>query len=294
MIAQLDIYLNAAAPSLPLPVWDAFVGSPSHLRIFNVPQNIGSWRLTKIYVSVKYPDNAIRSVECTKHVGGRIWSATVSGCSTPGFAERGYEIQADGVDEHGEPVTGYVLGAGDVFIRDRDGTITVGGTSYYYHFLDDVPSAPKKCDTCVIDGVLKWYNGTAWQGFDNPAALPYKYVDASTQANYPTMVDIADRTVTKYAYDTGDVFEEPIGVFFPQYAAGKVRDFVLMLDITGSGSVKPMIFPIVDGMAEANVEYLTEDGQWPSIEVGKTLMYFSEVVPHTFLVKAVKVSDTTF
>lgn len=292
MIGTIDIEVNAAHPSMPLSELCAFVGSPSQVRVRNVPRGIGNWKLTAVYLAVNYPDNTVQAPSCV--LTGGIWTATIPGSTATGISSNGFQVLADGVDEHGDAVTGYVLGAGDVRILDRDGTVTVGGTSYYYHFLDDVPSAPKKCDTCVIDGVLKWYNGTAWQTFDNPAALPYKYVDASTQADYPTMVDLADRTVTKYAYDTGDVFEGPISVFFPPYAAGKVRDFALMLDITGSGSVKPLVFPVVDGFAEANVEYLTEDGQWPSIEVGKTLMYFSEVMPHTFLVKAVKVSDTTF
>ena len=171
MIATIfDIWLNAANPSLPLRPMCAHVGSPSQLRIHNVPRDIGAWQLRKLYFRVKYPDNSIVSVECTRHGGGRVWSATVAGCSVSGHSGRGYEITADGVDERGNPVTGYVLGVGDVDILGRDGTVTVGTKSWYYHFLDDVPDLPQKCDTCVIDNVLKWYDGTAWQPFASGGA----------------------------------------------------------------------------------------------------------------------------
>ena len=163
MIGTIDIEVNAAHPSMPIPELCAFVGSPSQVRIRNVPRGVGNWKLTAVYLAVNYPDNTVQAPSCV--LTGGIWTATIPGSTATGMSGNGFQVLADGVDEHGDAVTGYVLGAGDVRILPRDGTITVGETAYYYHFLDAVPIAPKKCDTCIIGGVLKWYDGTAWQTF---------------------------------------------------------------------------------------------------------------------------------
>jgi hypothetical protein len=153
---------------MPLSELCAFVGSPSQVRIRNVPRGVGNWKLTTVYLAVNYPDNTVQAPSCV--LTGGIWTATIPGSTATGMSGNGFQVLADGVDEHGDVVTGYVLGAGDVRILPRDGTITVGETAYYYHFLDAVPISPKKCDTCIIGGVLKWYDGTAWQTFADGGA----------------------------------------------------------------------------------------------------------------------------
>lgn len=57
MIGTIKIQLNAAHPNLALQPLYAFVGSPSNLRIIDVPKKIGNWQITEVYVSYNYPDN---------------------------------------------------------------------------------------------------------------------------------------------------------------------------------------------------------------------------------------------
>ena len=47
---------------------------------------------------------------------GNIWVGTVEGSPTAGSCTNGYTVLADGIDENGNPVSGYVLGRGDVEI----------------------------------------------------------------------------------------------------------------------------------------------------------------------------------
>jgi hypothetical protein len=57
MIATVDISIQAANPSMPLFPMRAFEGSPSSIRIRNVPKRIGDWVIDKVYFAVTYPDN---------------------------------------------------------------------------------------------------------------------------------------------------------------------------------------------------------------------------------------------
>lgn len=66
-----------------------------------------------------------------------MYVATVEGSTLPGKSYFGYSITADGIDENGNSVTGYVLGKGDVEILDADGEIIPGETTYYVHLLDE-------------------------------------------------------------------------------------------------------------------------------------------------------------
>ena len=170
MIGTIDVEINAAHPEMPLAEFAAFVNSPSHVRVRNVPRGVGNWQITAVYLSVNYPDNSLPSVSLT-HVGA-LWTGTIGGSAVAGRSVNGYQITADGVDEDGNPIIGYVLGVGNVYILNRDGSITVGETTYYLHLLDDVPTKPKKSDVCKIDGTLKWYDGTAWQQFGAAVVPP--------------------------------------------------------------------------------------------------------------------------
>ena len=163
MIGTIDVEINAAHPAMPLAEFAAFVNSPSHVRVRNVPRGVGAWSITAVHVVVSYPDNSIRSTACA-HVGA-LWTCTIPACALDGKVENGFQVIADGVDENGNAITGYVLGLGDVCVLKRDGTVTVGKTSYYYHFLDEVPEHPQVADVCVIGGQLKWYDGEDWIAF---------------------------------------------------------------------------------------------------------------------------------
>lgn len=161
MIAVINVEIQAANPSMPLFPWRAYVNSPSSLRIRNVPRRVGNWNIDKVYVSAAYPDNSIKSAECVL-VGG-IWVCTIAGSTSTGFSQNGYTIYADGKDENGNEVTGYILGKGDITILEADGTITPGETFYYVHMLSAQPTAPKDGDLWQLSGT--WYiyqDGTSY------------------------------------------------------------------------------------------------------------------------------------
>ena len=122
MIGTIDVNVQAAKPGFPLAPVRAFVSSPSSLRIRNVPRRIGEWEITSVRVSVDYPDGTTASVDCVQIAG--VWVGTIRGCAVPGNALRGFRVTADGVDERGEDVTGYVLGVGDVEILNRENAVT--------------------------------------------------------------------------------------------------------------------------------------------------------------------------
>ena len=161
MIAVVSVEIQAANPSMPLFPWRAYLNSPSSLRIRNVPRRVGNWNIDKVYVSAAYPDNSIKSANCVL-VGG-VWVCTIAGSTSTGFSQNGYTIFADGKDENGNEVTGYVLGKGDITILEADGTITPGEDTYYVHMLSAQPSAPKEGDLWQLSG--SWYiyqDGTAY------------------------------------------------------------------------------------------------------------------------------------
>ena len=66
-------------------------------------------------------------------VGG-VWVGTVEGSSATGSYTNGYTVLANGTDENGNPVSGYVLGRGDVEILKEDGTPIADDPT---HFVTD-------------------------------------------------------------------------------------------------------------------------------------------------------------
>jgi len=168
MIGNLTVNISAKDPTKKCETLRAFVGSPSNVRIVGVPPGIGKWKLTKVYFTVNYPDNQSVSKECTAGVG--VYVATVPGSSLPGTSLLGYSVKADGTDESGSPVVGYVLGKGDVEISDADGTVTAGETTHYVHVLASCPENPQEGDAYVENGTWKCYNGTAWTALGGVSA----------------------------------------------------------------------------------------------------------------------------
>lgn len=163
MIGTIDIKINAAHPNLPLQPLFVFVNSPTSPRVINVPKKVGSWELTKVYITANFPDNTSKSVEM-RNVAG-CFVGTLPACAVVGESTNGFQVTADGVDENGDAVTGYCLGKGDLFVLDRAGNITVKGTTWYFNFKDTVPEHPAKGDAAVIEGTLMWFNGAAWVQF---------------------------------------------------------------------------------------------------------------------------------
>lgn len=161
MICTVEVRCNAANPNLPLKQFVSFKGSPSSIRVLDVPKKIGKWSLTNVYVQVKYPDDTTISKECVRN--GSVWVGTVEGTDVIGTSKKGFSIVADGIDENGDAVEGYVLGVGDVIIMDMDGIITPGETTWSIHLYDEEPTNPKKGDAYFENDTLKIYDGSEWK-----------------------------------------------------------------------------------------------------------------------------------
>ena len=204
MIAYLDIEVHAENPQLPLGPCVAFVGSPSNVRILNVPNGIGSWKIDAVAVAFTRPDNSITTVNAVNVAG--CWVATLPASDVGGRCDKGFQVVASGIDENGNAVTGYVLGAGDVVILPRDGTAVSDGVQYYLHYRDAMPTTPRKGDTCLIDGTLKWYDGSAWQTFA---------AGGSGVEVVPPSTDPADAGKAADAKATGDALAGKLSPYTP-------------------------------------------------------------------------------
>ena len=168
MIRPININLNAAHPELPLVEATTFTGAPSSVFIRGVPKAVGNWSITAVSVAVTYPDNTTTARAAVESAEG-VWVATIPGTATSGRTAAGFKIMADGIDENGDAVTGYVLGFADFSVLSFTPVPAPGGTFYLLRYFDQAPATPKEGDVAVVDGLLKMYNGTAWRGFgDGP------------------------------------------------------------------------------------------------------------------------------
>ena len=144
MIGTIDVEICAANLQAPLYPLRAYVNSPSTLRLRNVPRKIGAWVITAVHIAAHYPTDEITTAQCVQT--GGVWVGTLAGCGTAGSSTQGYTVFADGIDEHGNPVQGYVLGKGDVEIIAADGTITPTETTHYVHLLSAASATPRDGD----------------------------------------------------------------------------------------------------------------------------------------------------
>lgn len=98
-----------------------------------------------------------------------VWVGTVEAPLRTGKTVGGFQVIADGVDENGTAVTGYVLGVGDYMVLNRDNT--EGDTAYLLHLHDETPENPRKADIRKSDNRWQIYNDDDWQLF---GGLDYK------------------------------------------------------------------------------------------------------------------------
>lgn len=197
MIGNLDIQINAQFPNMPLKPVFSFRGSPSSFRVVNWPEKIGDWEITKIYVQAEYPDNTIKSAECQRT--GGFYVGTLDGCAVPGSTKQGFTVFADGTDENGGPVTGYILGKADLFIIDSDPVLEPGAESWQVRYFETPLSAPRAGD-CAIDGdFFKIFDGLAWHEFGGAQISAVSQL--SNDAGYQTAPQVSS-IVTGYGYQT--------------------------------------------------------------------------------------------
>ena len=166
MIRPIDIRLNAAHPELPLAEAVTFTGAPSTVLIRGVPPNCGRWAITAVFVAATFPDGSTTTRAAVQSANG-VWVATLPATARSGRTANGIRVMADGIDENGEAVTGYILGVADFAVASLGVTPAPepGETSWQMLYFDAVPATLRKGDVTKIDGVLKLYNGTAWAPF---------------------------------------------------------------------------------------------------------------------------------
>jgi hypothetical protein len=143
----------------------AFMGSPSSIRVLDVPKSIGTWEITSVRVAVLYPNNL--TIEKVAVRTGSVWVATIEGCEVAGKVGNGLSILADGIDEDGSEVSGYVLGKGDVFILENDSDVKKLLEKYTVRYLDEVPAVASVGDLLNINGQVRLFDGERWLYISN-------------------------------------------------------------------------------------------------------------------------------
>lgn len=160
MISTIDIKCNAAHPEMPIQPLVAHTTSPSSIRVLCVPHRIGEWNITEVGITVKYPNNSIKSKSCVRN--GNVWVGTIDGCSTSGTVSNGFTISANGIDEDGNEVNGYILGVGDVEVIQGDNSYRPDIKQVQIRLLDSMPTTPNEGDAYFNEGQLKIYTNQQW------------------------------------------------------------------------------------------------------------------------------------
>lgn len=273
MIRPIDIRLNAAHPELPLAEAVTYTGAPSTMLIRGVPGNCGKWCITSVYVAATFPDGSTTTRAAVQSANG-VWVATLPATNTSGRTANGARIMADGEDENGELVTGYVLGVADFAVASLGVTPAPepGQTSYPMLYFDSAPSVPRKGDVTKINGALVIYNGTAWEAFTD---LTNYYTAAQTD-------EAIDRIAAYY------ITYNAAGVAFPTraallnaqtyYSGGVARtptrnDYAVVLaDESHDGAEWRYIYAVADGQTT---------GQWEAQYPVEGVITFDDSVTRT-------------
>ena len=226
MIGTVEVRCSAHRPQMPLQPLFTFCGSPSSVRIMDVPKSIGDWSIDEVKLVVKYPDNSTIVKNSVRN--GCVWVATIQGTEISGKVSNGYEIVASGKDEDGNEVNGYVLGSGDVFVINRDVNATKEIEKFYVKWNDELPTNQVKGDVIYHNGNVRLFNGSEWltlglepnviEGIDNrinevESSIPTKTSQLENDSGFITVEDVPDNTKlfndtkTKYIDGNGNIFE---------------------------------------------------------------------------------------
>ena len=252
MIRPIDIRLNAAHPELPLAEATTYTGAPSTVLIRGVPANCGKWAITAVSVAATYPDNTTTTRAAVQSANG-VWVATIPATATSGRTACGLRVLADGVDENGNAVTGFVLGFADFSVLSFTPVPAPGGTFWLLRYFDAPPTTPKKGDAAIVGGILKYYNGATWLPF---ADLTNYYTKTETDN---AIERVAAYYITENAQ--GDNFATRAALLnaTTYYSGGVVRvptrnDYAVVLaDETHDGAEYRYIYAVPDG---------STTGQW--------------------------------
>lgn len=226
MIGTVEVRCSAHRPQMPLQPFFTFCGSPSSVRIMDVPKSIGDWSIDEVKLVVKYPDNSTIVKNAVRN--GCVWVATIQGTDIAGKVSNGYEIVASGKDEDGNQVNGYVLGCGDVIVINRDVNATKDIEKFYVKWNDELPTNPAKGDLIYHNGNVRLFNGSEWltlgldpqiiEGIDNrinevESSIPTKTSQLENDSGFITVEDVPDNTKlfndtkTRYIDGNGNIYE---------------------------------------------------------------------------------------
>ena len=184
MIGTISIECNAKNPNMPLHPLRAYVNSPSSLRITNVPRKIGKWNINKVTIVAIYPDSTSQTAECV--LTGGVWVGTIEGSTTAGTLTQGYTILADGVDENGNDVTGYVLGKGDVEIMQSSSTPEPEPATIFVRLQDDGTGAKDGDMYPTESGYMIQQNGEA-----HHLGTPFEQITAYVDSQVSSKAEIS-------------------------------------------------------------------------------------------------------
>jgi len=160
MVGTISVKETARNSNLPLQPFFTFASAPSHVRIIDVPKQLGTWKITSVSVEVTYPDGTSIITPCTL-VGG-CWSCTFDGCATVGKVQNGATVKADGIDENGNNVNGYVLGKGDVIVLEAGFDVDPDEEqAAFMRLYSSTPDDPK-IGAMVDDGGWMVYTSDGW------------------------------------------------------------------------------------------------------------------------------------
>jgi hypothetical protein len=151
-------------------------------------------------------------------VGG-IWVGTLQGTPTSGTSTNGYTIFADGTDENGNNVTGYVLGKGDIEILEADGTLSPDPARYTVKLLSAEATQPREGDMYPTDdGYVIWQSGQAHL-LGTPFEQITSYVESaiSAKADLSMLEDYIPYTIDR----NGDKTAITIGTRTPDSSVGQ-------------------------------------------------------------------------
>lgn len=162
MIGTINIKVSASRPNMPLGPFHVFAGSAASFTIVDIPLPLGVRKVTGVTLAAKNVAGVTTGFAAVRV--GSAWGVTVppSHFAASGSVERGVSILATGVDDAGDAVTPWKLGAGDVYVMEPDGSVAPGETVHDLHWHDVRPANPVGGDVAPYDGAVWYFNGTEW------------------------------------------------------------------------------------------------------------------------------------
>lgn len=231
MIGTISIKCNAAHPEIALPTIYTHADSPSSIRIIDVPKKIGNWQITSVYVNVIYPDGTTLNKQCV--LTGGAWVATIEGNDTVGETKNGFTILANGTDELGNDVSGYVLGVGGVKVIQSNPAVDPEEQYTLLRLYEQEPTELKDGATYIDDGHLAVYA-------DGDVVKCANESDIPNMDNYYTKSEVdgeleakADASELQNYYTKSEV-DDKLELFDERYTAVKYSDgTIAAYNITG-------------------------------------------------------------